>query len=391
MKTTLSGIFIGTALVVAWLLGLWVLTMLPAEAWLQSRDSNYNKSVSAGASYTGPGDVVSGATAWYGLRAYNAAYATGSNKSINVRRASDNTTQDINILSSGALDIATANTFAGTDASCTGSMVGTTTLTISACSSGTLHVSDTLTAAGATYPFYITGIGTCASPPGTCTVNAAQTFASEAVTAQVAMFVTEAYDQSGANACTGTTACNATQGTAANQPQLLPSCINSLPCLNPMGTQTLVASNFSSLSAPVSISTVVDCIGTAASYGILGLGTSSTGLLGNCSLGASSTIATGPGGATATAAQGVWHSVEGDFVSSGTPFVNIDGVATTGSSGSPVFINNTLFAFHSGASPLVGQLPEIGIWPVAFNSTQYGNLCKNKQLYYNASNFGAAC
>jgi len=63
-------------------------------------------------SYVGPGDIVSGAAAFYGLRAYNAAYATGSNKAINVRRSSDNTAMDILILSNGNLDVATAMTFA---------------------------------------------------------------------------------------------------------------------------------------------------------------------------------------------------------------------------------------------------------------------------------------
>jgi hypothetical protein len=100
-------------------------------------------------------------------------------------------------------------------------MVGTTTLTISACGSGTLNKGDTITGAGITQPAYITAIGTCASPPGTCTVNAAQTFSSEAVTAQVAMFVTEVYDQVGTK--------HAVQATAANQPKLATSCLNSLP------------------------------------------------------------------------------------------------------------------------------------------------------------------
>ena len=73
-------------------------------------------------SYTGPGDVVSGATAWYGLRAYNAAYATGSNNAVNIRRASDNTTSNIVILANGSLDTVTAASFAGTDATCTGTI-----------------------------------------------------------------------------------------------------------------------------------------------------------------------------------------------------------------------------------------------------------------------------
>lgn len=63
-------------------------------------------------SYVGPGDLVSGASAWYGLRGYNAAYASpGTNNAINIRRASDNTTKNIVILNTGALDVATAGTF----------------------------------------------------------------------------------------------------------------------------------------------------------------------------------------------------------------------------------------------------------------------------------------
>jgi hypothetical protein len=63
------------------------------------------------ASYSGPGDVVTGATAFYGLRAYNKAYATGTNHAINIRRTSDSTTTDINILTNGSLDVATATSF----------------------------------------------------------------------------------------------------------------------------------------------------------------------------------------------------------------------------------------------------------------------------------------
>jgi hypothetical protein len=62
--------------------------------------------------YVGPGDLVSGARAWYGLRAYNAAVAaTGTQKAINVIRASDSATQDILILTNGNLDVASAAAF----------------------------------------------------------------------------------------------------------------------------------------------------------------------------------------------------------------------------------------------------------------------------------------
>lgn len=62
--------------------------------------------------YRGPGDRVPGAIAYYGLRGYNAKYARpGINPAIEIRRASDNATQDIAILRNGALDIASANSF----------------------------------------------------------------------------------------------------------------------------------------------------------------------------------------------------------------------------------------------------------------------------------------
>ena len=329
---------------------------------------------SGAASYTGPGDIVASATAWYGLRGYNGAYATGSNKSINVRRASDNTTQDINILSSGALDIATANTFAGTDASCTGSMVGTTTLTISACSSGTLHVSDTLTAAGATYPFYITGIGTCASPPGTCTVNAAQTFASEAVTAQVALFVPEVYDQSG-------TGLHVTQATAADQPLLAPVCLNGLPCLIGNGSWWLKSTgNFSTHAQPYSLSVVFRWNGTGNSY-LMAVDNARPFL----SQASSNTIDLNCGSdTTITAASNAAHAFNG--ICSGTSTIgNVDGTETTVSAGTSAWAANdaNIMTVADGFAPFLGFWFESGFYStIGINSTQRGNLCHNQYTYW---------
>lgn len=61
--------------------------------------------------YVGPGDIRSGAKLWYGFRGYSAAYSTGSNPCCDIVRASDSTTQTINILSNGAIDLATAVAF----------------------------------------------------------------------------------------------------------------------------------------------------------------------------------------------------------------------------------------------------------------------------------------
>lgn len=64
-------------------------------------------------SYVGPGDVISGAAAWWGLRGYNAAVSNGTTKAIRLVRDSDNAQQDFVILSSGDLDLASIITFKG--------------------------------------------------------------------------------------------------------------------------------------------------------------------------------------------------------------------------------------------------------------------------------------
>jgi hypothetical protein len=111
------------------------------NGWLLGLGVSSKTSTTSG-SYTGPGDIASGASLWVGLRAYRASYATGSNPALIVRRAKDNTTQTINILSNGALDVASAASFAGTDATCSGSTAGSsTTLTVTGCS-GTIQAYD---------------------------------------------------------------------------------------------------------------------------------------------------------------------------------------------------------------------------------------------------------
>lgn len=71
------------------------------------------------ATYKGPGDIVSGASAWWGLRAYNAAYATGSNPAADICDvATGATCTTINILSNGNFDVATAQASSSCATSC---------------------------------------------------------------------------------------------------------------------------------------------------------------------------------------------------------------------------------------------------------------------------------
>jgi hypothetical protein len=61
--------------------------------------------------YEGPGDVVSGATAWWGLRAYSSA--TIGDNAVRLRRDSDNAEQNFTTLANGSLDVASIATFKG--------------------------------------------------------------------------------------------------------------------------------------------------------------------------------------------------------------------------------------------------------------------------------------
>lgn len=371
---------------IAWLIAL-ILAIsapVPAEAWLQSRDSNYNKSISAGASYTGPGDIVASATAWYGLRGYNGAYATGSNKSINVRRASDNTTQDINILSTGALDITTANTFAGTDAtaSCT---IATTTATCTGASS-TPHVGSTITGSGVTNPCFATAVGTFIGGAGTVTLGGVGTSpcgtiaVAATMTFQYGLYVTEAYDQSG-------NAHPITQGTAANQPELLPLCINSLPCMNLLTRGAIqLAGTITSVNQPYSLASVMERTGSFSSNS--GYITTSNGAIFSTTSANTLAVYCGASTPSITANDSVWHSASG--VCSGlNSVIYADAVTTTGSSG--VSASGTAIGIAIGTNPFAGNITEAGMWPLALSPTQQTNLCKNDQAYYNASNFGATC
>lgn len=68
--------------------------------------------IAAAAPYQGPGDIVSGAEAWWGLRGYSLAYATpGTNNAVHIVDSGGANGTDIKILSTGGLDLGAVNTF----------------------------------------------------------------------------------------------------------------------------------------------------------------------------------------------------------------------------------------------------------------------------------------
>ena len=333
------------------------------------------------ACYQGPGDIVSGATAWYGLRAYNGAATTGTQKAINIRRASDNTTTDIYILTTGNLDTATAASFAGTDATATCSTSGSSTTLSCTSASSTPHANDPISGTGITQPAYIVSCGR-SQPCGTCTMNVAQNIASaETVTFQVALFVTEMYDQTGNGH-------NITQSISAQQIQLFQVCINGLPCTYFNGSnQFLASASVSWPNAPVTVSVVAQHTvvggGTSVLYG--GANSQTWGGFGNAN---NVAYIRAFSNATAPATDKVWHAVT--YLYGSSTGINVDGVLTSNSIGTLNLGTGVMYwggnSYNSGyGSQFVGYATEFGLWPSAFTSTQQTNICHNQYIYWGTS------
>ena len=332
----------------------------------------------SGSTYQGPLDVVSGATAWYGLRGASAAYSTGSNNAINIRRASDNSTSNIVILSNGNLDTATAATFAGTDATATCSATASTSLICTGASS-TPHSNDPISGTGVTQPAYITSCGTFTGGAGTCTLNASATISSTTITFQVALFATEAYDQSGNTK-------HITQSTSGSQPQLLLSGVSSLPVLrfDISGTASLLSGTITTgVTQPFTLSAVSYTTTTSGEEWWFNTYPSSGILTYHRVTSTTSSVYCGSD-VTATIGNNTWNAVQGVCNGASSAY-SINGTGTTGNAGSTTSGTAIGWGAQSQgalANPLVGYSTEGGLWPVAFSSGQQTSMYGNQHTYW---------
>ena len=355
--------------------------------------SGFMKNQKVTSSYIGPGDVVSGATAWYGLRAYNGAYAAATSKAVSLRRASDNTTCDFNVATSGALGVSASGcsagsglslaSFATTDATCTGTAASSTTLTVTGCSS-TPNVGSTITGTGFTQPVYATAVSVAAGS-GTITMNTAQTVTAASSTLTYGLYVTSWYDQTGS----GNTV---SQATAGNQPELLSSCGNSLPCVVFISAKStsLSFATFLSMAQPITVATVAqESITATANNRIFASSTGPTaGNGGGILRWNSSTVfaeylfATLNISATVTASAlesviGVWNGTSSSLVINNSSFAAVAAATTSWNAGLTLGAGSNLYSD-------IYEM-ELGIWPAAFNSTQQTNICHNQYSYWGTS------
>ncbi len=193
--------------------------------------------------------------------------------------------------------------------------------------------------------------------------------------------VSQVYDQSGSGR-------PFTQATAGNQPKLTFNALGGLPGLT-----------FTSAAAS-QINTAAVTLAQPFSYsGVMKRtsGTTQTALIGAQGADGASC---GPYSAASqfwvgsvTAITGVWtenafHAVQCRMNNDGGVVVDIDATTATGSTGSTGFVATPArMGRTSGSGSLDGIIMEAGIWPVAFNATQYGNMNTNQHGVANGYNF----
>ena len=333
--------------------------------------------------YVGPGDLQGSASFWYGLRAYSGEKAAAGVNAVAVRRTTDNATQILTVLQNGLLDVATATTFAGTTAQCTGT-ISTTTLTVSACASGTLATFSELTVPGATGPVYITALGTGTGGAGTYTINAPQTIGSATTfTQRASLAVTTWYDQSGNGP-------NVTQGTTAQQPFLMLNCINGQPCVAfARANSTYLAGTLgAAVTQPWTISAVTYEYSAPGGSGALVIeaGGAAGGGIGATSGGNAMYVGAG----TALTSSLSWntyvrdnspHIIEAVANNSATAsYIMADSYSTYGTNPGAQTLGTSLLigAYTTGSLFWDGPISEVGAWGRGFNSVDSARMCQNQ-------------
>lgn len=267
----------------------------------------------SGSSYTGPGDIVSGAFAWYGLRGYSAAYSTGSNPAIDVVDQAGANPLTANILSNGRLDVASISAWV--------------------------------------------------------TANSVTTIK-----------VTKLYDQTG-------NARHIVQATLANMPVLNLTGFGSLPALVYVGanSERLSTASTYTMAQPLTLSGVYNHTASASTTEVFGFANrpiiAHTGS--NLTRGLNPTTSL----ASQTKNDGSWNTVHAvnDGAASAL-YVDaaqlVTGTTAGGASAQPIAIGMNSFSNYPTMSAV-----ELGIWGVAFNSTQAGDVNTNQHHATNGWNF----
>ena len=134
----------------------WLALCLPGHAQMLQSIVNA-KAPAASGGYTGPGDIVSGATFWVSCtRAYSASYASSGGNACQLSRASDSTTCIVKVAAAGNVDYTVGTPCAGSTTATT--WCGGTTCSVNNAYDQTGNGNTFAHAAGAAPTINLTGI-----------------------------------------------------------------------------------------------------------------------------------------------------------------------------------------------------------------------------------------
>lgn len=300
-----------------WLLACAAYALTPAQQVIL-----FTKKPAVVSGYTGPGDIVSGGFAWWGLRAYSSA--DRGNKLINLCEPTNTTCVDI------------------ASSASTGELVAPTNVG-----------------------------GTDCTAVNTCTIK---TF----------------YDRSGGTNCT--TACDATQATAANRATLKWSCLNTLPCAVFNGTSAQYATPNLSVTQNQPLTLVVLSIRTSGPTAFQNILTYGNAVDFLAYRGAANTLVINYGAAgqfPTTVTDNNYHSLV--FTINGASSVlmcggstgticSVAGTDSTWSPGTNSLTSGTALFIGGQATPssfLQGQFNEGGVWNSGFTAPNRTSMTAN--------------
>ena len=343
--------------------------------------------------YSGPGDIVSSASAWYSVaRAYNNTVALAGANAVTLRaftgtNAGNSTT--IKVLSNGLVDVPAANAWAGIDTASISCTSAANTLTCTSASSKP-NPGDTFTGPGVTQPCYALSVGTFTGGAGTVTTQGAGcgTIASPVtMVAQGALYASTVYDQTAGNAC-GSAACDLVQATTNDQPVWLPYCSNggTEPCIS-MNSAVATMASANNFTPNGAFQVTLEAVGNEVS----GTGTTNliqqnanNNLLQHSATNTWKTLMGGSAGATGTANDAAWNVGVGvGQAGANATILNINGTETTATR-TPNATAGAPQIKGVGSTTLLWS--EAGFWDhLVMTQTQRTNVCHNAATFYGVS------
>jgi hypothetical protein len=190
------------------------------------------------------------------------------------------------------------------------------------------------------------------------------------------------YDQSGANACTGSVACNFAQATESRRAQFIVSCQNGRPCARCTSSAsangyTAVAAVASSHAQPFVISAVAK---RTANFTTLQAVSGDTNITIGFNSAADQWFLFAGGLPAATATDNTLHAVQ-SFFNGASSAAYIDGSNTVLDPGT-TGVSGTFKVCNNNNQPLSGDFMEAGMWD-GDKSANHSNMNTNQHNYWN--------